>query len=315
MKWQKCGRIWAPSGETEWAQSHATLPIAQPIDGELWWVYVSCRDALGKSRIGRLTLDLSGLPNSLPTVSGFQSTPVLDLGEPGTFDESGVMPGWLVANGGELRLYYIGWNVGDKVPYRLSIGLAISDDGGGTFRRCSKGPIIDRSVSEPFFVTMPCVHKENDRWRMWYCSCTSWQEIAGRWEPAYHVKYAESADGIDWRLAGISCVDAGHGYAVAGPCVFRRGERYGMIYAVRSLADYRTNAESAYRLGYAESADGIRWDRMDERVGISRSKEGWDSEMMEYCWVQSYGGEMYMLYNGNGFGRSGFGMARLAGWD
>jgi hypothetical protein len=91
--------------------------------------------------------------------------------------------------------------------------------------------------------------------------------------------------------------------------------RYAMIFPFRSIAGYRTERDDAYRFGYAESSDGIRWERMDERVGIERSASGWDSEMIEYCWLQQHRGETYLLYNGNGFGQSGFGIARLAAWD
>ena len=306
MKWEKCGLLWAPQGESDWARSHATIPVVQSLASGEWWVYLSIRDADGKSRIGRVTLATTGTP----AFRRFDPDPVLSLGEPGTFDDSGAMPSWLVQDGDTLRLYYIGWNVSTTVPYRLSIGMAISNNGGATFRRFSQGPVIDRSPQEPFFATTPCVLKENDGWRMWYSSCTGWQQILGRWEPAYHVKYAESRDGIDWNLTGISCVDAGEGFAVGRPCVFRNGNIYSMLYSYRSLTQYRTDPERAYRLGYAESVDGVHWQRMDDRVGIDRSTDGWDAEMVEYCWVQRHGDETYLLYNGNGFGYTGVGLAR-----
>lgn len=315
MKWQKRGLVWAPQGDLPWAQTHASLPLVHVASPNQWWVYVSCRDADGKSRVGRLVVDTSSMPVGMPTVGHLEPAPVLSLGEPGTFDDSGAMPSWLIQDGDLLRMYYIGWNVATTVPYRISIGLAISEDGGATFRRYSQGPIIDRSTMEPFFVTSHCVRKENDTWRMWYVSCTGWQQLLGRWEPSYHVKYAESRDGIAWNLTGISCIDAGDGYPVARPCVFRKGDAYAMLYSYRCLARYRTDPTSAYRLGYAESADGIRWQRMDDLVGIESSTSGWDSEMIEYCWLQRHGEETYLLYNGNGFGRSGFGLARLTSWD
>jgi hypothetical protein len=315
VKWEKLGLIWKPQGELDWAHSHATLPVSHAVSEDRWWVYVGCRDAKGKTRVARVTLDTSGLPHRLPTVCEIEPQPVISLGEAGTFDDSGVMPAWLVPDDGLLRLYYVGWNVIGTVPYRLSIGVAISDDGGQTFRRYSQGPIIDRCAREPFFATSPSVIQENGIWRMWYVSCTGWKEIAGRWEPIYHVKYAESDDGFDWNLTGISCVDACLDCAVARPCVFRNGKRFAMLFPFRSIGGYRTEREHGYRFGYAESDDGIHWERMDERVGIERSASDWDSEMIEYGWLQPHRGEHYLLYNGNGFGQSGFGMARLVAWE
>jgi len=307
MRWEKCGLLWVPHGEAEWAHTHAQLPVVQVIAQDRWWVYLSTRDSEGKSRGGRLVVDVG----ERLTVRRFETEPVLSLGEPGTFDDCGVMPSWLVSDGDVQRMYYIGWNVPTTVPYRLAIGMAISDDGGTTFRRFSPGPIVDRSTREPFFVTTPCVLKENGTWRMWYVSCTAWRQISDRWEPAYHVKYAESHDGIIWDVTGISCIDAGDDYAIARPCVFRNGSGYAMLYSIRSLTGYRSAPEQAYRLGYAESEDGIRWKRMDEQTGLRRSEDGWDSEMVAYCWLQRHADETYLLYNGNGFGRSGVGVARL----
>ena len=68
---------------------------------------------------------------------------------------------------------------------------------------------------------------------------------------------------------------------------------------------------SAYRIGYAESNDGLEWERKDEEAGIDVSQDGWDSEMIEYPCVFQHGGSWYMLYNGNGYGASGIGLAVL----
>ena len=66
---------------------------------------------------------------------------------------------------------------------------------------------------------------------------------------------------------------------------------------------------AAYRIGYAESADGVKWERLDAQAGITVSESGWDSEMTAYPWVFSHKSTNYMLYNGNGYGRTGIGLA------
>ena len=65
----------------------------------------------------------------------------------------------------------------------------------------------------------------------------------------------------------------------------------------------------SYRIGYAESPDGFAWTRRDDEAGIDVSSKGWDSEMVCYACVFAYGAREYMLYNGNGYGATGFGMA------
>ena len=82
-----------------------------------------------------------------------------------------------------------------------------------------------------------------------------------------------------------------------------------MWFGKRKDSDYRNNFENTYRIGYAESQNGIDWDRMDEKAGIDLSLEGWDSEMISYPNVIKKENQLLMFYNGNGFGKSGFGYA------
>jgi hypothetical protein len=142
-----------------------------------------------------------------------------------------------------------------------------------------------------------------------------WEVIDGRPEPIYHIKYAESADGIRWERRGIVSIDlkSPQEGGITRPCVIREEGRYKMWYSYRGIRDYRTNRAHTYRIGYAESADGIRWERMDEEAGIDVSDTGWDSEMITYAHVYHHGGRKHMVYNGNGFGKSGFGYAAYAG--
>lgn len=306
MKWRKGGLIFAPDGSIPWMQTHASIPIVDRLDNDSLRIYFGTRDAAGKSHIGYVDTR-SDDPSK---IIGISREPVLLLGDPGTFDDSGTMPSWILDNNGKKFLYYIGWNPEVTVSYRLSIGLALSRDGGKTFTKYSQGPICDRAIDEPFFNTAPCVHVENGLWRMWYISCTGWEVVAGRTEPRYHVKYAESPDGTHWQKTGRICIDYdSFARAIGRPCVFRENGLYRMLYSYRNTNGYRTDPQQSYRLGYAESTDGLSWERIDERVGIERADQGWDSEMMEYCSVYLINGSQYLFYNGNGFGASGFGFA------
>jgi hypothetical protein len=238
--------------------------------------------------------------------------PVLTPGRLGTFDDSGVMPSCIVRHGGRLYHYYIGWNVGTTVRFRNSIGLAVTDEADGSLRRLFEGPVMDRTHTEPHFVVTPYVRIEDGIWKMWYCGCTCWHLVNGISEPRYQIKYAESSDGIHWRRDNVVCIPyRDDREANARPCIFKETGIYKMWYCYRSIQDYRTKRANAYRIGYAESTDGKEWTRKDDETGIDRSEDGWDSEMMAYPFVYEYAGRKYMLYNGNGFGKSGFGYAVL----
>ncbi len=307
MNWIKKGVIFAPDRNYDWMVSHASVPVVDEVRDGVLRIYFGTRDKDGRSQTSYIEVD-AHKPEQVLYV---HDKPILSLGKPGSFDDSGIMPSWLWNLGEEKYLYYIGWNVTVSVPYHLSIGLAISDDGGETFQKVSEGPLLDRSLDEPFFNTAPCVLNEGE-WRMWYVSCTGWELGGERLEPRYHVKYADSWDPISWAKANLVCIDYDEQTGAIGrPCVYKDAGIYKMIYSYRGVRDYRTDPAQSYRLGYAESTDGLTWTRRDDEVGIERSASGWDSEMMEYCYVYQHEDRTYLFYNGNGFGKTGIGYAVL----
>jgi hypothetical protein len=308
MRWEKRGLIFHVHDNHEWMAHHACLPIADPVDERVLRIYFGPRDRQGRT----VTTFIEVEADDPAHVLYVHDRPVLSLGRLGTFDDSGVMPSCLVNHGGRKWLYYIGWNRSVTVPYRNSIGLAVSDDGGLTFTRVHEGPIVDRSPVEPFFCASPFAMVDDGLWRLWYTSSTGWLVVHGHPEPVYQIKYAESTDGVHWRRENRTCLEyTFEGEANARPTVIKRDGLYRMWYCFRGSVDYRSAKAQSYRIGYAESADAVHWTRRDDRVGIERSVEGWDSVMMAYPFVYEHRGQTYMLYNGNGFGETGFGYAVL----
>jgi len=308
MKWIKKGVIFTPDRNFDWMLSHASIPVVDEVRSGVLRIYFGTRDGNGRSQTSYIEVGAARPENVLY----IHDQPVLSLGRPGTFDDSGIMPSWIVNHQNKKYLYYIGWNVKVSVPYHLSIGLAISEDEGRSFQKVSEGPLLDRSIDEPFFNTAPCVLREEDKWRMWYVSCTEWEMVNGLLEPRYRVVYGESSDGICWSQNRRICIDYDDTTGAIGrPCVYKEGGIYKMLYSHRSIRGYRSERSQSYRLGYAESPDGLDWTRRDDEVGIERSETGWDSEMMEYCSLYKHEGRSFLLYNGNGFGKTGIGYAVL----
>lgn len=307
MKWVKKGLIFSVDNNAAWMRTHAQVPTADNIGSGRLRIFFSARDSENISRIGFLEADIDN-PKKILYV---HDKPVLIPGKIGTFDDCGVMPAWIVNYKGEKYLYYVGWNVRNTVPYHNSMGLAISRDGGLTFEKYSEGPIMERNYAEPYFGTLGCILKEGSIWRMWYLSCTKWVVFNGKPEPYYHIKYAESKDGIDWVREGRVCIDFKNEKecGIARSCVIKEENTYKMWYSYRNLENYRNDRNNSYRIGYAESKDGLQWVRKDDEAGIDVSDSGWDSQMVEYPYVFDYKGTRFMFYNGNGFGRTGFGYA------
>ncbi|WP_027793044.1 glycoside hydrolase family protein [Paraburkholderia acidipaludis] len=307
IRWEKRGLIYTVDKRLPWAGTHAQIPTFAGLrDGALTLLF-SSRTPENRSLIAKLQVRADA-PGEIVSV---EAAPILPLGKPGTFDDCGMMPSSVVEHDGVQYLYYIGWNVRNTVPYHNSVGLAVSEDGSASYRRLYEGPIMDRTAQEPYFCATTCVRIENGVWRNWYLSCTGWEKVDGKEEPRYHLKYAESRDGIHWERHGTIAIDyasADEG-AIARASVYKDGHTYRMWYCYRGHAGYRENLANSYRIGYAESSDGIAWQRLDDRAGIEVGATGWDSFMLAYPEVVEAGGRLLLFYNGNGFGASGFGYA------
>jgi hypothetical protein len=300
--WKKLGRIYTPNGEQGWARTHAFIPTSVMLDEDCIRVYAAFLDRDKVGRVGYVDLEAR---NPLRVLKA-SDKPALDVGDPGTFDDSGVTPVCIVAHQGRLYLYYIGWQLGVKVRYYLFIGLAVSADGGETFTRCSQVPILDRSDLELYVRSAACVLYDEGQWKMWYVAGDEWTMSGGKQVPTYNMRYLESTDKAEWGNEGLVCLDlaASDEYGFGRPYVIKEGGLYRMWYSIRSLSQ-------GYRLGYAESPDGINWTRKDAEVGIDVSEAGWDSEMICCSCIQKTKYGTYMFYNGNNYGETGFGAAVL----
>lgn len=238
-------------------------------------------------------------------MAAIDPAPVLSPGPAGAFDESGTTMSCVVEHGGHVHLYYTGWSLGVTVPFYFFVGHAVSEDGGATFQRVSAAPLLERDRYDPYLTASPYVLVENGRWRMWYVSGTGWEGAGTELRHHYLIKYAESADGWEWERDGRVCVPfkSADEHALSRPCVVRDEDGYRMWYSTRG---------ERYALGYAESPDGLVWTRRDEHAGLDPAPDGWDSEMIAYPLVLNRRDEEWLLYNGNGYGRSGIGWASRA---
>jgi len=303
--WVKKSLVFEPLADAEWNQTHAQLPTVDTAHDGFWRIYYASRDKKGRSHPSYVDV----AANDPGTVMYRHNAPILPLGDPGSFDENGILPSWIVTVEGVKYLYYQGWTLNSTDPRQSSIGLALSYDGGTTFEKYGK-PVLGSGRFDPFGTATVCVLVECGVWKNWYMSVISRKTVHGRAELSYHLKYAESRDGRRWRRDGTIAVDlAPDEGGLTRASVINDGDVYRMWYCYRKAVGYRTDRSASYRIGYAESQDGISWIRADHKSGIGPSTEGWDSEMIEYPHVVVSGSSRYLFYNGNGFGRSGFGYA------
>lgn len=310
MKWFKKGLIYCPDGKYKFDKKcYASLPTVYKFSQDILRIYFASRNINNKTNISYIEV----ASNDPKKILYIHDKATLEPGKMGMFDDCGVMPSHIIDVDNEVWMYYLGWNVRNTISYHNSIGLAISKDGGITFEKFSEGPLFDRNYLEPYYSAVPYILRENGIWKMWYLSNTKWVEFNGKSEPYYHIKYAESKNGIDWKREGKVAIDFKNSNecGIVRACVLKDNTIYKMWYSHRNLQNYRNDKDNSYRIGYAESFNGIDWIRKDEEVGIDVSKNGWDSEMIEYPFVFDHKEDRYMVYNGNTFGQTGFGYAIL----
>jgi predicted GH43/DUF377 family glycosyl hydrolase len=301
LKWVKKGLVYVPDGILEWAKHTVMTPTPILIRPEIIRVYAGFRNDAGVSRIGFVDVDANN-PIQVLSVS---TAPVLDIGIPGMFDDNGVILGDVVLYKQKLYMYYVGFQLVQKVKFLAYTGLAISNDGGDTFERYSHSPVLDRTNQDLYIRAMHSVLVEDDTWKGWYASGNGWEWIDGKPFPRYNIHYTESTDGIHFDENSRLCVDVeGDEYRIGRPRVMKDGSLYKMFYT------YGTKGKE-YLPGYAESTDGINWTRMDEKLGLHPSATGWDSKMLCYLSVIPYKDKIYGFYNGNNMGETGVGYAEL----
>jgi hypothetical protein len=299
MRWHKLGRIFAVDKLHLNMQTHAAVPCVFRLNDYRYRIFFSARDEAGRSHVGWFEFDVRQ-PSRISSVS---ESPCLSPGSPGFFDDSGVMLTWIHQRPNASLFYYIGWNRAVTVPFQNALGVAVLEER-ESLQKAYPGPILDRSIHDPCFVASACAMQIGDRWQMWYLSCIEWRPVGPSLRHRYHIKHAFSNDGLAWDRRGEVCIDfaSPDEYALSRPSVVFDGQIFRMWYSYRG---------HSYRIGYAESPDGLHWTRLDHLVGIDVSSEGWDSEMIEYPCVFDCDARRYMLYNGNGYGKSGIGLAVL----
>jgi predicted GH43/DUF377 family glycosyl hydrolase len=314
MKWKKLGQIFNPTDyQTDWMKEFAQCTSTLIFD-DFVRIYFSCRpekDSDGQAKSYTTFIDVDR--KDLHRILRVSDKPVLPLGKIGTFDEHAIYPTSVIRNGSDILLYYAGWFRTKSVPFNTSIGLAISKDDGVSFERLGNGPILSTSLNEPFVISGPKIRKFNEKWFLYYIAGTEWISNDGNPEIVYKIKMATSEDGINWNKIDKNIIPniLEETECQAGPDIFYLNGKYHMYFVYRYALDFRNNRERGYRIGYATSSDLYNWTREDGKVGITYSDEGWDSQMAHYPHVFELDGNHYMLYNGNDFGKYGFGLAIL----
>lgn len=303
MNWEKRGLIYKPPFDGSWQDNTALTPTPVPMNDGSIRVYAGFRDKKGVSRIGYVDIDATN-PEKIIRVS---QKPVLDIGEPGMFDDNGVILGDIIFADGKMFMYYVGFQLVKNVKFLAYSGLAISNDEGETFQRYSSVPVLDRSSDAKYINAIHSVIYEYDKIRVWYVVGNEWEMINNRPYPKYEISYCESDSLYSFPEKGTRCITnniKNREYRIGRPRVYRLIDKYLMFFTYGTI-------DGRYITGMATSDDGFGWERCDDKIGIGLSSDGWDSKHLCYPALFKVKDRTYMVYNGNDMGYHGFGLAEL----
>ena len=317
FQWEDHGKIFDPT-EYEFAGRKglfAQSPQAL-VFNDFIRIYFSTRSVDPKN--GKYVSHVSyvDMDKSLREVIATNREAVIPQGELGCFDEHGIFPFNVVRHKQKVFAFTTGWNRRVSVSVDTAIGLAISDDDGKTFRRHGMGPVMAASLHEPCLVADAFVTVIGDIFHMWYIFGTGWKQYESGAAPdrTYKIGFARSEDGINWQREEARQIIPdvlGADESQALPSVIYTHGRYHMFFCYRESWNFRQAAGRGYRLGYAWSEDGLAWTRDDSQVPDVGNAGEWNSDMQCYPHIFEYDGRICLLYNGNEFGRTGFGLAEL----
>ncbi len=294
--------MFVPPGNLPWARHSATKPCVLIRSDGTPRVFAGFRDELGVSRPAYIDLD----PADPTRVIRVSDKPLLDVGDVGMFDDNGVVPAEVLRHDARVYLYYEGYQLGVKVKFSSYSGLAVSDDDGESFQRYSTVPVMERMENESVIRVVGSVLIESGCWKTWYTAGSTFVNAHGGSRPCYDMRYVVSPNELEYRLPGSICLrpQLPNEYRLGRPHVRRVGQEYWMLFS-------RADRELGYRLGFARSPDGVTWTRDDSELSIHPSGEEWDREMQAYPYLFRAGERTFVIYNGNGYGKTGFGVAEL----
>jgi hypothetical protein len=315
MKWKKLGKIFnpeehkLPNGCLSFAQSPQTI-----VFGDFVRIYFSTRKKDEEKNKFLSHIAFVDFDKDFNTIKNIASDTVIELGKLGCFDEHGIFPINPLRDGEKILAYTCGWSRRVSVSVETSVGLAISEDNGLTFNKVGEGPVLTSSLNEPMLVGDAFVKKYEGTYHMWYIFGTKWISSQNE-DPArvYKIGYAKSNDGINWEKLGKQIISdkLNENECQALPSVIKYKDYFLMVFCYREAFDFRNNKNNGYRIGYAYSKDLINWERDDNLISFDDTDDSWDSEMKCYPHIFYCNDKVYLLYNGNQFGKYGFGLAQL----
>lgn len=299
FEWKKFGKLFLLE-KKGW--SHSSHPCINKISESICEIYFASRDTKQRSHIFKINFRI----DNDKFIKIGNAKKVLSPGKLGYFDNEGCIPVNIIKEKKVTYLIYVGWQNFKNNIWICDTGLAKIENNG--LKKKYDGPIVGRSKNSPLFTALTSVVKEKGYYHAICNIGIKWEKKNKNLSPRYGLHYAKSKDLINWNInKKIILPFKKREYAFGRPSIIKINNFYYMWYAHRA-----TKASKFYRIGMSISKNLLNWKRFDSYSGITVSKKGWDSQMICYPCVTKIKNEYFMLYNGNDYGKTGFGLAKMS---
>lgn len=293
QKWTRLGRIFSPS-QNFIKSTHIGPSFIEPTNNHILNIYFTHRNLDNISHISKFKYDLK---KKRIIKKSFKK--ILEPGGYGYFDFHGVSYPALIKIKNQKKMFYVGWQKGikNKLPFKNNIGLC---DLTKQPTRVSKAPIIPADNIDPLNTGSCYALEKNKIIKLWYTSFLKYEKRRDGFENIYTIRYATTKDLINWKKYKSVCIAFKRNeFAISKPTVIFYKKKFHMWFCARG---------KNYKIGYAQSLDGIKWIRMDNKFRVNGKPQKWDNLAMAYPSVIKYKKKLLMIYTGNDYGRTGIGM-------
>lgn len=268
-----------PATAGTWREAQTANPDLL-VKGDTCYMYFRGQRG-GHDRIGVATIPVEKFDGFTWNIS---PAPIIDVGEPGSWDERHALDPAAVLVKGKVFLYY----TGSSARADRAICLAVSDDG-VHFTKYGHNPVVVGGGPE-------VVYRDG----VFYLYF--WKPVPGR--NGFQIHYATSADGYHFAepvqslALPVGTEGSWDSFTAETPRVFSEG---GLSYMVYCGSD--RNKDYPFNAGLATSRDLVHWVKYPGNPIFSRGDEGqWDEGAIWFTTVEKMNGRYYMWYEGYGGG-------------
>ena len=258
-------------------------------------VFSGFRDNKGISRIGYIDLDKTD-PTKIKFIT---PRPILDIGEPGNFDDNGMILGDIIYHKKYYYMFYVGFQIPKKNKFLAFTGIAKSK-GGSKFVRLKKTPILDRNNDGSKIRAIHSVIKKKNKFQFFLGEGDKIIKINNKLYPSYDTKMFEYDNFYfppDIKSKKI-IYRKNNEYRLGRPSIFKYKNTTNLLFTYDTY-------QKKYHYGFAKEKNG-KFERCDKHFIVSRTGKKGDDKMI--CYPRFFIGKnnkKFIVYSGNDMGKTG----------